>query len=97
MLNKELELYQKLLHESYQEGVSPSRGGEGLALTTEKVLQLLEDIRRLRRQLDQSIRKNSVLSDTLNVHLSGGGLSLPKRVSDTHTHTHTLLLVHSHP
>ena len=47
MLNKELELYQKLLHESYQKGVSPSQGGEGLALTTEKVLQLLEDIRRL--------------------------------------------------
>ena len=79
MLNKELELYQKLLHESYQVGRSPGQGGEGLGNTTEKVLQLLEDIRRLRRQLDQSIHKNSVLSETLDIPLSDSSTS-PRRV-----------------
>ena len=79
MLNKELELYQKLLHESYQVSGSSGQGGEGLGNTTEKVLQLLEDIRRLRRQLDQSIRRNSALSETLDIPVSDSSTS-PRRV-----------------
>ena len=62
MLKEELALYQKLL-----DGSKP--GGAKLSVDSEKMLELLEEIRKLREQLDQSIRNNSALSEQLQSRL----------------------------
>lgn len=41
----------------------------GLSLTAEKVLKLLEEIRSLRHQLEQSIGHNAALSDQLHTRV----------------------------
>ena len=63
-LNKELEVYQQLLEEANGgitvEGDLSIGGG-----SSDKVRQLLEEIRALRKQLEQSTRNNATLSDQL--------------------------------
>ena len=49
-------------------GASP--GKPGLSLTAEKVLQLLEEVRKLREQLDGSIRSNNLLAEQLRSRLA---------------------------
>ena len=84
-LQEELILYQNLLQDSVKEqsgtaaagtqagggdlpGASP--GKPGLSLTAEKVLQLLEEVRKLREQLDSSIRSNNLLAEQLRSRLA---------------------------
>ncbi len=59
-LREELVLYQKLLNE---------KQGSTSSVDLKQVLQLLEEIHRLRDQLDQSIRSNQALSEQLQSRL----------------------------
>ena len=59
-------MYQQLLQSSTATGAKPSSSVGGLSLTAEKVLKLLEEIRSLRRQLEESIGNNAALSDQLH-------------------------------
>lgn len=87
-LQDELNLYQKLLEDAArgQSGKSAQAGeGAGLSLTAEKILQLLEEIRQLREQLDQSIRTNSVLAAQLRSRLDE---TIHRESTSTNTHVH---------
>ena len=78
-LTRELEVYQQLLDEpntGFTSGKPPLGGGE----SSDKVRQLLEEIKALRRQLEQSIRKNASLSDQLTHKLTSGGTELVSKV-----------------
>ena len=63
MLKEELALYKKLLDEKHSDTTSTT------SVDLKQVLQLLEEIRRLREQLDQSIRSNQALSEQLQSRL----------------------------
>ena len=69
-LTKELDLYQQLLNDSTTGiGVSSGAGISG-SESSDKVRQLLEEIKALRRQLEQSINNNATLSKHLTRRLS---------------------------
>ena len=69
-LTKELDLYQQLLNDSTTSiGVSSGAGISG-SESSDKVRQLLEEIKALRRQLEQSINNNATLSKHLTRRLS---------------------------
>ena len=71
MLKEELTLYQKLV-EDRTGGTGADKTGNGrpdISLSVEKVLQLLEEIRKLREQLDQSIHSNNALAEQLQSRL----------------------------
>ena len=63
MLKEELALYKKLLDEKHSDTTTTT------SVDLKQVLQLLEEIRRLREQLDQSIRNNQALSEQLQSRL----------------------------
>lgn len=69
-LTKELDLYQQLLNDSTT-GITVSSGaGISGSESSDKVRQLLEEIKALRRQLEQSINNNATLSKHLTHRLS---------------------------
>ena len=97
-LQSELALYQKLLEDSNSfkvggastEGAgSPTSGGTQLNLTADRVLELLGEVRRLREELDQSIRSNHALSERLRSKLQQHGSSGAASESHLHYSTHT--------
>ena len=73
-LRAEVQLYQKLLQDS--QGGRPGSGG-----TSGRLMQLLEEVRRLREQLNQGVRNSNALAEQLHskldeVHGEGSAVSL---------------------
>ena len=85
-LQAELQLYQKLLQDSTK---SPGGlgGSAGTGVTSERVVQLLEEVRRLREQLNQGVRNSSALAEQLRSKLGTQGSPL-QSASSTGSHEH---------
>ena len=70
VMKQELELYHRLLDNAVKSGTAFQTAAKpGLNLTGQKVLELLEEIRALREQLEGSIRTNQAMRERLRTSL----------------------------
>lgn len=70
VMKRELDLYHSLLDNAVKTGAGVQTTGKpGLNLTGKKVLELLEEIRALREQLEGSIRTNQAMRERLRTSL----------------------------
>lgn len=105
-LQAELAIYQKLLEEAKKKKKQKSAGGEAGALTgaaeggllDERTMRVLEEVARLREQLDSSIQNNNTLAEELrarldqsysegNISQEGGVSHVDKATGTSGTHT----------
>ena len=89
-LTKELEVYQQLLDDPTRGLLTEEPTGEG---ASGKVHKLLEEIRQLRRQLEQSIHNNVTLSDHLT-HKLTTTVSIIYCTIYIYLHVHTTYIAH---